>query len=91
MTEVPDGYYCNDISAKTIAKCNIKCSKCDKYSHDLGKWLFCNNNKNYYGLYNESKNDYKSSYSMSLWLIKLNKLFLKFYKIYEFFFGYKKK
>ena len=62
LTSVPDGYYCNDESAKTIAKCDSKCSTCNKQSQNLNKCLSCNNANQYYGIYNEISNQYKSCY-----------------------------
>ena len=82
MNVVPNGYYCNDTTAKTIDKCNIKCSTCDKKSHDSGKCKSCNNDENYYGLYNESTNIDKSCYYKNnilegLYFDSVNKIFNK--------------
>ena len=65
LTSVPDGYYCNDENEKTIAKCNNDCSTCDKQSQSLNKCLSCDNSNQYYGLYNETNNKYKSCFLKS--------------------------
>ena len=59
---VPDGFYCNDETAKTIAQCDPKCSKCDKESHDDDKCISCNNGNGYYPKYGEKNNLYKECY-----------------------------
>ena len=48
LSYVPDGYYCNDETAKTIVQCNSKCSKCNKESQDDNKCISCNNDNEYY-------------------------------------------
>ena len=77
LPNVPDGYYCNDTEAKTIAKCEEKCSTCNKDSHDLNKCLICNNEMEYYGFSNETNNKYK------LWYYK-NTSFERLYLIIVF-------
>ena len=48
IDEVPEGYYCNDEKARTIAKCPDKCKTCSKDSAEAGLCLTCDNEKNFY-------------------------------------------
>ena len=63
LSYIPDGYYCNDQNAKTIAECDSKCSKCNKESSDLNQCISCNNKNEFYVKYNEMINQYKTCYS----------------------------
>ena len=62
IDEVPSGYYCNDLTARTIAKCPDKCTECelDSVNEDLCKE--CNPENSYYEVedYNPNNNDYKT-------------------------------
>ena len=64
LSNVPDGFFFNDSVAKTIEKCDIKCSKCDKESQGNNKCLSCNNKEGYYSKSDEVKdnNNYISCY-----------------------------
>ena len=44
LDKLPDGYYINDTSAKTIDKCNIKCKTCSKENICLS----CNSENGYF-------------------------------------------
>ena len=48
MEEVPDGFYVNDSSAKTIDKCNYKCQKCSLNSNKNNFCISCNVSGGYY-------------------------------------------
>ena len=80
LTSVPDGFYCNDPVAKTISECDNECSTCNKESHDIGKCLSCNNENEFYAIYNETNNKYITCYPKEtvfegLYLNTANKVF----------------
>ena len=56
LEQVPDGYYINDTSAKTIDKCNIKCKKCSPESNEANLCLSCNTNNGYYPKEDDTQN-----------------------------------
>ena len=61
---IPDGFFCNDIEAKTIDKCPIKCKKCTLESINLQLCTLCNNEENYFKKSNEifSNEDFVNCY-----------------------------
>ena len=56
IDEIPDGYFLNDSTLRTIDKCNIKCQKCSSESTQYNMCNSCNNNKGYYSKENEFLN-----------------------------------
>jgi len=56
IDKIPEGFYCNDISKKTIDKCNIKCKQCSLESVQKDLCILCNNVEGYYQKYNDNKN-----------------------------------
>ena len=53
---IPQGYYLNDSSLKTIDKCNNKCSNCSLESNKNDLCISCNNNGGFYQIINDSNN-----------------------------------
>ena len=53
---IPQGFYCNDTSKKTIDKCDIKCRQCSKESVQKKLCDSCNNDEGYYQKYNDPIN-----------------------------------
>jgi len=60
---IPEGYYNNDTSEKTIDKCPIKCKICSLESLNKNLCILCNNN--YYPKLNDSlnKNEFNECYN----------------------------
>jgi len=56
IDEIPEGFYLNDTEAKTIDKCDEKCSNCDQKSAQLNLCISCNNLDNYYKKENDELN-----------------------------------
>ena len=56
IDEVPDGYYCNDLTKKTIAKCPDNCGKCELASVNLNLCTECNSLLFYYQAQNYDSN-----------------------------------
>ena len=54
IDEIPQGYYINNISEKTIDKCPDKCKSCSFESMSYNLCMLCNDN--YYIKYNDSSN-----------------------------------
>ena len=52
IDSIPEGFYCNDTSLKTIDKCDNKCKSCSYQSMKDGLCISCNINENYYPKYN---------------------------------------
>ena len=52
IDNIPEGYYCNDTSLKTIDKCDNKCNNCSYQSMKDRLCISCNINDNYYPKYN---------------------------------------
>ena len=79
LSYLPKGYYCNSTEDKTIEKCYLNCSTCDKISYDLNKCITCNNEEEYYSLYNETNQYitcyYKDTRFDGLYLNLINKTF----------------
>ena len=48
IDNIPEGFYCNNTSLKTIDKCDIKCNNCSYESIKDGLCISCNINDNYY-------------------------------------------
>ena len=48
IDEVPEGYYCNDETKRTIAKCPDNCKTCSKDSAEVGLCLTCDVDNNAY-------------------------------------------
>ena len=56
IDEVPEGFYCNDTSQKTIDKCDIKCKKCSLESTQNKLCDSCNNDEGYFQKYKDNQN-----------------------------------
>ena len=56
LNEIPEGFYLNDSSLKTIDKCNNKCSNCSLESMQNYLCISCNNNGGFYQIINDSNN-----------------------------------
>ena len=63
IDSIPDGYYLNNSESKTIDKCNIKCYNCDLESVRNDLCLSCNNDKNYYPIFNTNNGPYVQCYN----------------------------
>lgn len=48
IDNIPEGFYCNNTSLKTIDKCDIKCNNCSYESINYGLCISCNINDKYY-------------------------------------------
>ena len=53
---IPEGFYNNDTTEKTIEKCDIKCKKCDLQSTNNNLCISCNNEGSYYLKENDNSN-----------------------------------
>ena len=56
INEVPEGYYCNDLTAKTIAKCPDMCKSCELESVNQELCIECNSDDSYYAAEGYSTN-----------------------------------
>ena len=56
ISEIPEKYYCNDTTAKTIDKCQDKCQLCTLESHNQDLCTLCNNADGYYKQQDDNKN-----------------------------------
>ena len=54
---IPEGYYLNDSTLKTIDKCMDKCHECNMNSTLLELCISCNNDDNYFPKLNDSLNN----------------------------------
>ena len=65
LNYIPEGYFCNDTTQKTIDKCNIKCRTCNKESNLYNLCLSCNNTNFYYQkiIDNSNINSYINCYN----------------------------
>jgi len=57
IDDIPEGYYLNDTTHKTIDKCNIKCKNCSLESEENNLCISCNTNDNYFPKFNDSSNN----------------------------------
>ena len=57
LDSIPEGYFLNNTILKTIDKCHIKCKNCTLQSMENNLCISCNNNQNYYSLFNDSSNN----------------------------------
>ena len=56
IDSIPEGYYLNSTSDKSIDKCPSKCGKCSLESNGYGLCISCNINSEYYPKYNDESN-----------------------------------
>ena len=57
LYEIPDGFYLNDSTLKTIDKCDIRCKKCNLESTLKDLCISCNIENYYYPKINDDKNE----------------------------------
>ena len=59
IEKIPEGYYINDYTLRTIEKCNIKCKDCSLESIlNNNLCIYCNTEEKYFPIFNESKINY---------------------------------
>jgi len=58
IDSIPEGYYLNDSTLKTIDKCNSKCQNCNNESNSYNLCVSCNVENNYFQKENDSSNIY---------------------------------
>ena len=57
VNNIKEGYYLNNITLKTIDKCNIKCKNCTLQSMEQKLCISCNINNSYYPKYDDNLNN----------------------------------
>ena len=57
LNTIPEGYFCNDTTKKTIDKCNIKCHNCSLESNKNNLCISCNTYRKFYPILNDSLNN----------------------------------
>ena len=56
LAEVPEKYFCNDTTAKTIDRCQDKCQLCTLESHNRDLCTLCNNENGFYKREDDNQN-----------------------------------
>ena len=83
LTEVPDGYFCNDTEKKTIDKCKPKCKTCTLDSHNNNLCTDCNEENGYYKIEEDEINTQIECYNIIPEGYYLDKDDLKLKKCYK--------
>lgn len=77
IDRVPDGYFCNNEELRTIEKCDNKCEKCSKQSHEKNLCVTCNANK---GFFPKEKDSSNIDGFMNCYDYFIRGLFFRYYK-----------